>query len=158
MTTISPAPVRRTFTVNADPDRAFAVFVAMGRWWQPSHSIAPSGQADVTIEPRAGGRWYETGKDGEICQWGEVLVYEPPHRLVMIWGLSTQWSYDPALRTEIEVTFTAEGTPEGTGTRVSFEHRNLDAYGDQMHEMSAQLGSDGGWTGLLGGFAAQFEA
>lgn len=146
---IAPAPVRKTFTVAATPARAFEVFTRIGQWWLPGHSIAPSGQADVTIEPFAGGRWYETGKAGETCQWGEVLAWEPPHRLLLVWGLTRQWTYDPALRTEIEVRF----TPEGAGTRVDFEHRKLDAYTAFGEEMSRTLGKPEGWPALLEAFA-----
>ena len=150
MTMIAPAPVRRNFTVATDPQRAFDVFVSIGRWWQASHSITTSGQANVVIEPRAGGRWYERGVAGELCQWGEVQVWEPPHRLVLIWGLDADWAYDPELRTEIEVRFTAEEAC----TRVEFEHRKLEAFGARAKDTAAQLGSDGGWTGLLAGYAA----
>lgn len=147
---IAPAPIRKSFTVAAPPERAFAVFVAMGGWWQRSHSIAPSGQATVTVEPFAGGRWYETGTGGEECTWGEVLAYEPPRRLMLTWGLSATWTYDPDLKTEIEVRF----TPEGTGTRVDFEHRKLDAFGARAAEMAVVLDSPGGWTGLMAAYAA----
>ena len=34
-----------------------------------SHSLAPSGQKDVVIEPKAGGRWYEIGNDGSEQPW-----------------------------------------------------------------------------------------
>lgn len=146
---ITPAPVRKSFTVAATPEHAFAVFTRMGGWWLKGHSIAASGQADVTIEPRVGGRWYETGKDGETCPWGEVLAWEPPHRLVLVWRLSSRWTYDPALRTEIEVRF----TPEGAGTRVDFEHRKLEAYGEAAAAMSESLGKPDGWPALLQAFA-----
>ncbi len=54
---IAPAPVRKTLTVRATPERAFAVFAAgMGQWWPKSHSLGKSPLHDVRIEPRAGGR------------------------------------------------------------------------------------------------------
>jgi len=65
--TISPAPVRKSLVVNADVHRSFQVFTnRMGSWWPRSKSVGSSPQADVVVEPRAGGRWYERGQDGWI--------------------------------------------------------------------------------------------
>lgn len=149
--TIVPAPVRKTVTVPIPPDRAFDLFARrMGAWWLPSHSLAQAGQAAVVIEPRAGGAWYETGRDGARCDWGEVAVWDPPARLVLVWRLSATFAFDPALRTEVEVTFAAEGA----GTRVDLVHRGLDAYGAAAAGMRDTFDSPGGWGGLLGAYAA----
>lgn len=154
MTTIAPAPVRKSLTVKASPDRAFQVFAGgMGDWWLKSHSLTRAGQVAVTIEPRVGGRWYETGADGQTCDWGRVLVWEPPSRLVLIWALNADWTTDPLIETEVEVTF----TPEGTGTRVTLEHRKLENYGLRANETAAVLGSPNGWGGLLQAFATRVE-
>ncbi|MGL4238488.1 SRPBCC family protein [Tabrizicola sp.] len=144
------APVRKTVTVACTPTRAFRVFVEeIGAWWIKSHSIAPSGMAGLTVEPRVGGRWYETGMKGEVCQWGEVKVWDPPGRLVLIWRLSAEFAYDPALHTEVEVTF----TPEGAGTRVVLEHRGLEAYGAQAAALRESIDSPRGWGALVESFA-----
>ena len=79
------------------------------------------------------------------------MVWDPPTRIVLGWQLSSEWTYDADIWTELEVTFTAEGPDR---TRVELEHRGLDAYGDQMEDMRGSLGSDGGWRGLLERFGA----
>lgn len=148
--TIRPAPVRRTFSVKAAPDRAFQVFTArMGRWWPASHHIGEGDLSEVTVEPRVGGRWYETTSTGATCEWGRVLVWDPPRELVLAWQLSADWTYDPDLITEVAVTF----TPEGEGTRVDFEHRGLEAYGARAEEVAKGVGSPGGWPAILESFA-----
>lgn len=148
---IQPAPVRRFVTVRAAPEKAFAVFTAgIDRWWPKTHSIGKSPQADVKLEPQAGGRWYEVGADGTTCDWGRVLVWEPPHRLVLAWQINADWTYDADLLTEVEVRFTA--LPEG-GTRVDLEHRDLERFGDKADAVRASFDSDGGWAGLLAAFA-----
>ena len=60
----------------------------------------------MIVEPRAGGRWYEIAGDGRECDWGRVLHWQPPGRLVLVWGLTAEWRYDPGFHTEVEVTFT----------------------------------------------------
>jgi uncharacterized protein YndB with AHSA1/START domain len=115
MLAITPAPVRKSILVKAPPQRAFEVFTSgIGRWWPPSHHIGKAELQDAIIEPRAGGRWYERGVDGSECEWGRVLAWEPPQRVVLAWQLSADWEFDPSLVTEVEVRF----TPEGEGTRV----------------------------------------
>lgn len=149
---IQPAPVRRSVTVKALPDKAFAVFTAgIHRWWPKTHSIGKSPQADVKLEPKAGGRWYEVGADGSTCDWGRVLVWEPPHRLVLAWQLNADWAYDADLVTEVEVRFTA--LADG-GTQVDLEHRDLERLGDKAEMARASFDSDGGWVGLLVAFAS----
>jgi len=142
-------PVIRSVHVAATPARAFEVFsTGIGRWWIPTHSIlaSKSPQASVTIEPRVGGRWYERGEDGSECDWGHVLAWEPPRRLVLAWQLDAQWDFDPALVTEVEVRFDAE--PSG-GTTVTLEHRCLERYGAGAESARTGLASEGGWSGLL---------
>ena len=101
-------PVRREIVVAAPQDRAFDVFARrMGSWWNPLHHILDEELADVTIEPRVGGRWAEVGRSGAEYAWGRVLVWEPPSRVVLAWQLDTQWEYAADLETEVEVRFVA---------------------------------------------------
>src|SRR6266508_4594505 len=89
---VTVAPVRKSISVAAAPDRAFHVFTAgMSRWWIKNHSINKSPIKDIVIEPRAGGRWYERGEDGSTCDWGRVLSWEPPTRLLLSWEITADW-------------------------------------------------------------------
>ncbi len=143
--------VRKTITVDVPIARAFEVFTTdFDRWWPRTHHIGATDMAEAIMEGRQGGRWYERGVDGSECEWGSVLVYEPPGRLVLAWQLDNEFHYDKDLHTEVEVRFTAEG-PERT--RVDLEHRGLDQYGEDQDKMRATFDSDGGWTGLLRTFA-----
>jgi uncharacterized protein YndB with AHSA1/START domain len=148
--TLRPAPVRKSIAVKAAPERAFAVFTAnMGRWWPRTHSINGSPMKDVIIEPRTGGRWYELGEDGSHCEWGKVLAWEPPRRLLLAWQINGAWKYDAALVTEVEVRF----IPEGGGTLVELEHRHLERMGAAAEAARTAIDSPGGWSGLLDAFA-----
>jgi uncharacterized protein YndB with AHSA1/START domain len=149
---IKPAPVKKTFVVAAAPQKAFDVFTAgFDRWWPRSHSIGESALKTAVLEGRQGGRWYGLLESGEEAEWGEVLAWEPPSRVLLAWRIGADWKYDPTLLTEVEVRFAAEGA----GTRVNFEHRLLENMGAEAEGVRAMFESDGGWSGLLQMFAAE---
>lgn len=150
--------VRKTVTVEAPRERAFAVFTEkIGSWWPLDDKSIGAAEAETAIiEPRAGGRWYERGIDGSECDWGRVIAYEPPARVVLDWQIGADWRHDPALHSEVEVRFIAEGEAR---TRVELEHRGLvEAYGDRAGEMQAIFDSPGGWADLLARYARAARA
>ena len=144
--------VKKTVLVEAPQAHAFAVFTERQSSWWPlaTHHIGKAAARDAVLEPRAGGRWFERGVDGSECDWGRVLVWEPPHRLVLAWEINAAWQHDPGLRTEVEIRFVAVGP---RSTRVELEHRNLERFGDKAEAMRSAFDSEGGWTALLERFA-----
>jgi len=139
--------VRNSVTVELTPERAFALFTdGFDTWWLRGHSIGQTPMQRAVLETRAGGRWYEVDEDGSECDWGRVLVWKPPHRLVLAWQLNAEWAYDPELVTEVEATFTDLG---GGRTEVSVEHRNLDRFGPATEQVRIAFTSPSGWPGLL---------
>ncbi len=149
--TMTELTVQKSVTVQAPVEKAFAVFTeGFDRWWFREHHIGAADLKQAVLEGREGGRWYEIGIDGRECDWGRVLKWDPPNRLVLAWQIDATWKFDPNLLTEVEVRFVAEGPDR---TRVELEHRNLDRYGDAQDQMQAGLGSPGGWQGLLEAFA-----
>jgi uncharacterized protein YndB with AHSA1/START domain len=143
---ITPAPVRKSIHVNAPPELAFDTFAnGIGRWWPKSHHICKAEFDHPVIEPREGGRWYELTADASECQIGKVLEWDPPSRLVLAWQLTPDWTYDPDLVTEVEVTF----TPEAGGTRVNLEHRHLERMGEGAEEARESVDSPNGWGFIL---------
>ncbi|RIQ29165.1 SRPBCC family protein [Jiangella rhizosphaerae] len=152
MATTSDTSVRREVVVNAPVERAFAVFTErFDTWWPRDFQIAERPAQVFVMEPRAGGRWYERAADGTECEWGEVLAWEPPSRLLLAWRISASWQYDPGLLTEVDVRFTDAGDGR---TRVVLEHRGLEQYGAEAGRMTGTFGSDGGWSRVLAGYAA----
>jgi uncharacterized protein YndB with AHSA1/START domain len=149
--TITPAPIRKTLTVRAKPEKAFEVFTAgFGRWWPKTHYIGESPLTDAAIEPRVGGRWYGIHADGVERPWGRVLVWDPPSRLVLDWQISHEWGFDPNLHTDVEVRFTAVGDD----TRIDFEHRGLEVFGESEAAVRSRTSMDSGWGHILEGFKA----
>ena len=150
---IAPAAIRKTLEVKAPIDRAFRIFAGrMGQWWHKEHSVAQgTAQADVVIEPRDGGRWYEKGEDGSEHEWGRVIAYEPPNRLVLAWQLNREFKFDPEFETIVEVLFEESGET----TIVQFEHRDLERMGEGAAEQLEAM--DGGWGMLLDLFKTRAE-
>ncbi|WP_055478008.1 SRPBCC family protein [Sphaerimonospora mesophila] len=145
-------PVRHTVTVPLPVERAFSVFTdGFDKWWPRSHRIGATEIAEAVLEPRAGGRWYERSADGSECDWGRVLVFEPPHRLVVTWHINGQWQYDPdpGHASEVEVRF----TEDAGHTRVDLEHRHIERHGGSAVQLSEAVASQNGWSVILGGYA-----
>lgn len=140
--------------VEATPDRAFDVFTnRFGTWWPlASHHIGEQDAVDAVIEPKAGGRWFERAADGTECEWGRVLEWDPPSRVLLAWHLSPEFAYDPdpAMATQVEVRFVADGA---SATRVELEHRGFAVHAERGAAMRTAVSSDGGWAGLLRMFA-----
>jgi len=145
--------LRKVVVVHASREVAWRVFTTkMGAWWPlGTHKIGRAAAVDAVIEPTVGGRWYERGADGSTCDWGRVLVWEPPSRLMLTWEIDADWQHDAQLKTEVEVRFVSEG-PETT--RVELVHSHLDRYGPRRDQMRDIFDSEQGWTGLLAAFAA----
>ncbi|AWI58678.1 SRPBCC family protein [Sinorhizobium fredii] len=153
---IMPEPVRKSITVEATVERAFEVFTSeFGTWWPATHSIGSSPLRNAVIEPRTGGRWYEIGEDDSECEWGEVLAWEKPTRLVLAWRIGVDWRYDPNLLTKVEVRFIQVGE---SSTRVELEHRLLENMGDKATAARETFSSPGGWPGLLAAYANKVKA
>jgi len=149
---IKPAAIRKSFTVKAPVDRAFRVFTAdFGRWWPKTHYVGDSPLIGAVVEPHVGGRWYGRHEDGVDRLWGDVLTWDPPSRVVLAWRLSHEFGYDPNLLTEVDVRFTPAGDGE---TRVDFEHRGLEAFGDSEGALRTITGMETGWGLILDSFKA----
>ena len=150
-------PVRESTLVRSGVEHTFDVFVrTIGQWWplQPL-SFGRDRVRDVTVERRVGGRVFETWYDGTTVDWGQLVVWDAPQRLVMSWQSTP-------VPTEVELTFTRLGPML---TRVSVEHRGWDALSDeQLREDCAAPGgySSGaysrGWAHVLATFVATIDA
>jgi uncharacterized protein YndB with AHSA1/START domain len=156
-TIMTAIPVRKTVTVKASPERAFEVFTdEYDSWWPRTHHIGKSPMTRAILEGRAGGRCYTEHVDGSECDWGKVLVWEPPHRLVLTWQIHGDWTYEPepSQSSEVEVRF----TPEAGGlTRVDLEHRHIERHGASAAALRTAVDSPNGWTGLLQMFVQRAE-
>jgi len=127
--------IRKNVSVAVPQEAAFRTFAErFGEWWPvKEYSLGQERAERAVLEPREGGRVYEVEQGGEETEWGRVLAYEPPERLVLAWGLNGS---------EVEVRFRAEGE----GTHVELEHRGWDRLEDKQQRDSY----DAGWDEILG--------
>jgi len=141
--------VRRTLTVAAPRERAFAVFTdGLATWWPREYTWGRDVLETIAIEPCEGGRCFERGPHDFQCDWGRVVLWDPPNRLVISWQISPRREPEPnpAKASEVEIRFIAEGP---TSTRVEFEHRDLARHGEEGMSYRDALDSPQGWTLIL---------
>jgi Activator of Hsp90 ATPase homolog 1-like protein len=150
-------PVRKNVCVRASAARAFKVFTeGLDTWWPKTHHIGSSPITRGFMEGRVGGRCYSEQADGTECQWGQIVVWEPPTRFVMAWQVTPDWKFEPDLSkcSEIEVGITP--CDDGT-TWVELEHRHFERQGQGGDAMRKQVGAPGGWSQLMELFRAKAE-
>lgn len=146
----------RTVTVNAPIDTCFRTFVERwADWWPREHHIGQDREIiELHLEGKIGGRAYDVDATGTQCQWGTVVAYDPPSRLVVAWHIQPDFAtinLDVDRSSEVEVTF----TPVSEGrTEVRLVHGHLERHGSGAESMHRSVGNDeGGWGFLIRRFA-----
>jgi uncharacterized protein YndB with AHSA1/START domain len=145
--------VRRSITVDAPIEQAFAVFTGrFGDFKPPEHNLLGVPIAETVFEPRVGGHLYDRGTDGTECRWARILAFEPPNRVVISWDISPTWQIetDPDHTSEVEIRFVAEAPRR---TRVELEHRNIERHGPGWEGVRDGVDDDAGWTLYLDRYA-----
>lgn len=139
--------VRSSVTVPIDPGAAFRLFTEqMESWWPlASHSVYGDAATGIVVEPRSGGRVYETTEDGRTSDWGIVREWDPGERFAMSWHPGKE----PRLATQVDIRFTA--TAEG-GTLVDLVHTGWEIRGAEAGK--AMAGYTTGWKFVLGRYVA----
>ncbi|MFV2102479.1 SRPBCC family protein [Micromonospora sp. LOL_024] len=144
--------LHNTLLVPVSAEWAYRVFTErLADWWVTEYTWSgPNLLAELGMEPRAGGMLYEIGPYGFRSDWGRVLTWDPPRRLVFTWQIGADRAPvpDPARASEVEVLF----TPDGSGTLVEVAHRHFDRHGTAAEGYRRALTA--GWHELLSRYAA----
>ena len=149
------SPVRKIVRVKAPVAHAFEVFTSgLTCWWPHDHGVGKKPIRKVLMEPRLGGRWLEISEDGTETTVATIAVWEPPHRLVMIWQIDATWKPDAAMKSEVDVRFTADGP---NATNVELLHHKFETMGAEAGA-SMRKDVDGGWPGLLERYVQQTDS
>lgn len=132
------------FEVAASVGTAFRLWTeGCSNWWPPSHSMSAGEAFQVVFEPRAGGRIYEVGDDGDEYPWGRVTVWEPPTRLEYSWHIFL----DETMATTVSVTF----SESPRGSRVRLVNDGFEVFGDEAgRERAGRVGS--AWEMIVGNY------
>lgn len=140
-------PIVVEHRVACSPEHAFRVWTErLDLWWPREKSFAgPDRLARVVLEPGVGGRIHEVDVDGGSEDWGQVVVWDPPHRLAFTWHLM----FPAADATDVEVTFTddGEGRTLVTVTHGGWERLASDVAAERRRRNRA------GWAAVLPWFA-----
>lgn len=132
--------VEHAVSVAAAPAAVWHAMVSQAdRWWNPGFFALPTSKR-MTIEPRLGGRMYESGDDGSAVVWFTVTGVQPGRALDLLGHLSPAFG-GPAvamLRLEVE--------PEGAGSRVKAVEARVGAVDDDCARCTKK-----GWSVLLEG-------
>lgn len=133
-------PLVFEFDVACTIRHAFAVWTAeTSRWWPADHTFSGERGLVVEFEPRVGGRIFERTTDRVEFDWGEIVVWEPPVRLVYVWHLGS----DRSEATEVEITFASSGAE----TSVRIEHRGWERFGAGAEDRRAN--NQRGWGAVV---------
>jgi uncharacterized protein YndB with AHSA1/START domain len=132
-------PVYKSVVVPVTADEAWQVFTERAtQWWPRDHRAGDGKRDEIVFEPRPGGQYLERDVDGSVRVWGQILVWEPPRRLLMTWRVNGRWEAipDDDAASEIEVTFTPRGR---AGTGVTLGHLSLYRHGADAPAIRAAL-------------------
>lgn len=152
MSVVELGPVVKTIDVARAARDAFRIFTEeIAAWWpMETHTRARTADGQrtvhVTIEPRVGGRVYETLHDGGELEWGEVTAFEPGAHFAMAWRLGRQRDQ----YTDVSVRF--EPLSE-TSCRVTLTHENWERMGEEAEKL--RNGYTNGWETV---FRARYGA
>jgi uncharacterized protein YndB with AHSA1/START domain len=101
----------------------------------------PNAQS-ITIEPRAGGRFYERAADGTEATRGTIVEWAPPHRLAVTWRIGPGWR--PVPDDEHASVIVIEFTPAGPdATEVTATYTHLDRHGEMAGMLRAAIENPG---------------
>jgi hypothetical protein len=153
MSVVELAPVVKSIDVRRSAADAFNIFTQeIFAWWPlQSHTRAKTAEGQrtvrVMIEPRVGGRVYETLETGEELEWGEVSAWKPGEFFSMGWRLGR-----PAEQTtDVSVRFEPI---DAQSCRVTLTHENWERMGEEAERLRDAYNN--GWVTVFEkGFGAR---
>ena len=144
-----PDSISHEVTVRLPQSESFRLFTrGFGSWWPSEYTWSGNVLESITMEPFEGGHCTEEGPHGFRCDWGRVLVWTPPQRLVLTWqiGPHREPQPDPEKASTVEVLFRSE---ESGATRLLLTHRDFRRHGKGASRYRKALAGEAGWAWIL---------
>lgn len=118
-------------SVRVQLEGAFDLFTAgFGTWWRREFSWSgPDLLEEIGMEEREGGFLYEQGPGGFRLDFGRILTWTPPRRLLFTWQIDADRvpQPDPAKASEVDLTF---GTVDENETLITVTHGKWERHGN----------------------------
>ena len=105
----------------------------------------------MTVEPRIGGRIYDSCEDGSESAWGQVTEWNPPAGFTFAWMISGTWQLETDVEkaSRVSVAFIADDDR----TRVIVVHKDFWRLAEGGQGMADAVGGAEGWGSGLQHFA-----
>jgi hypothetical protein len=134
------APIHKSLTLDCNVEDAFRRFTdGLSTWWPlTTHSVIGEDTEWIGFTE---GRLIERSRSGAEAIWGDVLVWESPHRVALTWHPG----HPDSEATEVEVQF----APSDEGTSV--EYRGWERIGERGAE--ERQNHDEAWETVLALYA-----
>ena len=136
--------VEKSIVVGLPRDLAFTKWVEeVHRWWPAGHRRSGDPSSTVVMEGREEGRFFERCDSGEEFDFGRIVEYRYPERLVLDWFLGS----GPERASKVEICFSSLSEAE---TKIEVTHwgpERMDGLWEQLvHKFHK------GWDVVLGEF------
>lgn len=133
---------RVAVTVPVPPDAAFRISTERPDEWLPPEHMFIRDPESITMEPRAGGRFYERGSDGAEVTRGTIVEWAPPGRVALTWRIGPGWR--PVADDEHASVIVVDFNPaDGGATEVVLTYTHLERHGDMAPVLRSAIGQGG---------------
>jgi uncharacterized protein YndB with AHSA1/START domain len=140
-----------TTTVPLELDAAFDLFTAgFGTWWPREFSWSgPELLEEIGMQERDGGFVYEQGPGGFHLDFGQILAWTPPRRVLFTWQIGPDRVPVPdrGKASEVDATFGAVDE----GTLITVTHGKWERHGEGAEAYREQFADV--WPYALGNLA-----
>lgn len=144
-----PDSVNRNFDVSASAKEAFETFVNhFSSWWPKEYTWSQDALTSIGITPKQNGLCYEKGPYNFRCDWGRVIEFEPPNKIIFTWQISPERVPvpDPEKASIVEIKFDEKNA---WNTVISFVHRDFSRHGKSGGHYREVMDSAQGWSYIL---------